>query len=471
MNSLLTVNEISEFLSLHPKTVYKLATQRKIPHVKRRGLGIRFRLEEVEEWLDKASFIQPDLGPVSGFSKRLDITAEDYDRLYLKGDSAVSSKKQRWNYGDYGVFVRKTGSGSERWYGWHYVERNGKRKRVKKVIRGAPGREEAVFVARERAVEAFRSAHSIEKEKKEISFLEFSKVYLKEHIEATRKNWKSDSYRLERAAEYFGDLELRSITRSAVARFRDSRLKAGNSKSTANRYMALLKKMFNLAVEEGYADSNAASGIKFFSEVDTVRTRVLSSEEERRLLSESSRKLEAVIQVALHTGMRQSEILSLEWENVDFSRKTVKVERTKSKRARFIPLNSVLCRVLSDLKRESRGEGLVFCCRSVRTAFEKTLKRARVKALTFHDLRRTFGTRLLERGVDIVTIQKLYGHSSVQVTERYLHPQDKASVEAVELLSPESESKTEGEAVLTRICPRKSEGKGSNLPKSLFSVN
>ena len=74
----------------------------------------------------------------------------------------------------------------------------------------------------------------------------------------------------------------------------------------------------------------------------------------------------------------------------------------------------------------------------VRRAFEGALRRAKIEGFTFHDLRRTFGTRLLERGVDIVTIKKFYGHSSVITTERYLHPRDFFSEKAVELLVEET---------------------------------
>jgi integrase len=63
-----------------------------------------------------------------------------------------------------------------------------------------------------------------------------------------------------------------------------------------------------------------------------------------------------------------------------------------------------------------KGSCCPFC--SVRTAFENATKKASILGLTFHNLRRMFGTQLLERGVDIITIHKLSGHSGVSVTER-----------------------------------------------------
>ncbi|MGD9347275.1 MAG: tyrosine-type recombinase/integrase [Candidatus Aminicenantes bacterium] len=87
---------------------------------------------------------------------------------------------------------------------------------------------------------------------------------------------------------------------------------------------------------------------------------------------------------------------------------------------------------------------------------------------TFHDLRRTFGTRLLEKGVDIRTIQKLYGHSSVSVTERYLHPKDSLRREAVELLAQKLGKKPVDSF---QIRSRNKDATDSGHPTSLFSVN
>ncbi len=110
------------------------------------------------------------------------------------------------------------------------------------------------------------------------------------------------------------------------------------------------------------------------------------------------------------------------------------VEHTKSKKARYIPINVELFSVLSELKAKRNILDIVFPFKSIRTAFENAVERAGINDFTFHDLRRSFGTRLLEKGIDIVTIQRLYGHSSPLVTQRYLHPDDEISKEAVELL-------------------------------------
>ncbi len=97
--------------------------------------------------------------------------------------------------------------------------------------------------------------------------------------------------------------------------------------------------------------------------------------------------------------------------------------------------------------------------------------KSEVRDATFHDLRRTFGTRLLEAGVDIVTISKLYGHSSVLITQRYLHPKDKLSREAVEVLVKAPDGKSKNEEKLLDICETEKEKQSKGFAIHSFSVN
>jgi len=72
--------------------------------------------------------------------------------------------------------------------------------------------------------------------------------------------------------------------------------------------------------------------------------------------------------------------------------------------------------------------------RDIRTAFKNACKRAGIKGLRFHDLRHTFATRLILSGVDLATVSKLLGHSSIQMTMRYSHPTPEALKRAVSKL-------------------------------------
>ena len=261
-------------------------------------------------------------------------------------------------------------------------------------------------------------------------------------VERKESSWKRvERYRLAICVDFFGDTSLKDITSQRIRQFKQHRVDAGNKGSTVNRYLALLKKMLNVAIEEDLIKENPVRKVKFASELDSVRKRVLTYEEEQRFLAECSEHLRPIVVTALHTGMRLSEILNLKWRNVDFERQVITIEKAKSGKVRSVPMNRVLIGELSHLKIQDGISNLVFPFKSIRTAFENAKRRAGIEDFTFHDLRRTFGTRLLEQGSNIRSIQKLYGHSSVLVTERYLHPKDDLGRDAVELLADYGKAK------------------------------
>lgn len=226
--------------------------------------------------------------------------------------------------------------------------------------------------------------------------------------------------------------------------------------------------MLNLAVEWGYLFESEVPKIKLFPEKDNLKERILTAAEEVRLFEASSEHLKPVLKVALHTGMRRGEILGLRWDDVDLDAGTIRVVRTKSGKMRLIPLNDVLLEEFEKLRRAG-GEGEpVFPHKSVRSAFEGACRRAGIKNLRFHDLRHTFATRLVERGVDLITIKELLGHSSVTITERYTHSFKEQKRNAVRALGEKEAGISEN---LLNICETRQRGKRKKVLRSLFSVN
>jgi integrase len=256
-----------------------------------------------------------------------------------------------------------------------------------------------------------------------------------------------------------------------ILEYRKTRLEHGISKTTTNRELSLLKKMFTWAQERGLCEENPAQRIKKFSEADTVRDRVLTEQEEARLMKELAPHVRPIILTALHTGMRYREILNLPWKNINLDKRTLKVEHTKSKKARFIPINSLLYETLKALKANGSNGSLVFPFKNITKAFENARRRAALEDFVFHDLRRSFGTRLLEKGANIFTISKLYGHCNVVVTQNYLHPKDELSREAVETLANETGKSAKRPENLAHGWHME-KGENFGLPlNSLFSMN
>ena len=149
-----------------------------------------------------------------------------------------------------------------------------------------------------------------------------------------------------------------------------------------------------------------------------------------------------MIIVAVNSGMRLGEILGLRWSQVDFASARIRVERTKSGRIRFIDMNEVLIKEFMRL-REGRGKSeLVFTSPitgkpyvDAGSAWPTACRKAGIKGLRFHDLRHTFATRLVEHGADLITVKELLGHSTVEITQRYTHPNQDLKKKAVAALA------------------------------------
>jgi integrase len=177
----------------------------------------------------------------------------------------------------------------------------------------------------------------------------------------------------------------------------------------------------------------------------------MTDQEERKFMEASSKHLKSILIVALNTGMRLGEILSLQWDQVDLGSRRIRVENTKSGKTRFVEVNTPLLRELLELRRrDSRSPYLFFNPKTgkplstVKTAFKASCRRAGVEGLRFHDLRHTFASRLVKRGIDLITVKALLGHSTVKITERYTHSDQERKRKAVELLSLSEKRHSEG---------------------------
>jgi integrase len=147
---------------------------------------------------------------------------------------------------------------------------------------------------------------------------------------------------------------------------------------------------------------------------------------------------------ALHTGLRKSEQFGLRWSDVDMSRKVIIVPHPKNNRSREITMNETCFAVIDDLYQNRPDDDRVF--RSdrykkrpiidIKKAFESAVKEAKIEDFTWHCLRHTFITRLVQAGVDLRTVQYLAGHQSLAMTGRYAHFAPALNQAAVRRLDP-----------------------------------
>lgn len=167
----------------------------------------------------------------------------------------------------------------------------------------------------------------------------------------------------------------------------------------------------------------------------------MTAEEEDRLLKAASEHLRPILLVALNTGMRRGEILSLKKSHIDFDKREIRIEETKSGKPRIVDINSRLFDVLTELKNKNRNSEYLFVnpktgkpYRKLQTSFDGACRRAGIEGLRFHDLRHSAASRMVARGVDLIRVKEILGHSTVKITERYTHSNREERKKAVEML-------------------------------------
>lgn len=168
------------------------------------------------------------------------------------------------------------------------------------------------------------------------------------------------------------------------------------------------------------------------------RDRRLVDDEESRLLRECESinpELADIVRFAIETAMRQGEILSMTWEHVHLDRHTVFLPRTKDPKvveSRTVPLSEKAEQCLLRQRARSKTD-LVwnYLPEGLRTVYPRAVRRAGITGLTFHDLRHEATSRLVEKGLPIMTLQAITGHKSMQMLKRYTHIAPRTLVDAV----------------------------------------
>ena len=320
---------------------------------------------------------------------------------------------------------------NNKWYINIYVEG----KRIRKLV-GTNKREAEHVVAIIKA-DAVRGKYNFKKEVENPTFKDFAKVYI-EYAKGDKKSWQRDVTSLNNLIPYFGGKRLSEITSLSIENYKTMRREKVKP-ATVNRELACFKHMFNLAIGWDKAEDNPVKKVKLFKEVNQMM-RILSAEEEEKLMKCASLSLKPVLVTALATGMRIGEILELTWDKVDLERGVITVDNTKNGKSRYIPINSRLSDVLRKIWESSKSKR-VFMNRngasyeSTRTAFETARRKAGIENLRMHDLRHTFASRLVMNGVDLATVKELLGHETIAMTLRYSHPTPEHKKKAVESLN------------------------------------
>lgn len=234
-----------------------------------------------------------------------------------------------------------------------------------------------------------------------------------------------------------GDVCLAELTAGMINEARGKLLatpgvtKRSRGPSTANRYIAVLSHLLSTAVREWeWLESNPASKISKLRE-PRGREVFLSEVDARRLLKECERvdsRLHLAVLLALSTGMRRTEILTLRCGQVDLARHVIYLDDTKNRERRGVPLGGPAHQALIDwLPSVEDSQALVFPGSSpskpyeIRTPWDKATAAVGLERVRFHDLRHTAASLLAKDGASLPEIGAILGHKSPLMTKRYAH--------------------------------------------------
>lgn len=238
--------------------------------------------------------------------------------------------------------------------------------------------------------------------------------------------------------DYFGSCRLRSITHGDVRQFRVTRLaqetrtKSQRTIASVNRELSMLRRMLSVAQREGWIlRSPFAAGDSLISLADeNKRERILTREEEVKLLAACDTPqrahLKAILIRALDTGMRQGEIFSLRWRDVDLENRLVNIRafNTKTMKQRQVAITTRLAIELERSKASAPDDpnGLVFgILDNVKRSFTAARSKAGLNDLRFHDLRHTAATRLVGAHIPLSEVGRVLGHTQANTTYRYVN--------------------------------------------------
>ena len=278
-------------------------------------------------------------------------------------------------------------------------------------------------------------------------FCDFIDTVYMPWAKTNKRSWKDDDYKVPVLRSYFQGKSFCDMSSLDIERFKSLRLatptKYGGPRSatTVNLELALLSRICSLAVKLQAAETNPCFKVSKLK-LDNERYRYLLPEEEPRLksaLTGPRAHLLDLVSVALGTGLRKNEQLSLRVEHIDFARNLIVVTQTKTRRNREVPMNHEVREILNRLCRFKPAGKYVFVnpttgtrLTDIKKAFRTACELAGIRGLVWHDLRATFATRLGEAGYEAFTIASLLGHANIRTTQRYVRATERNKRAAVQ---------------------------------------
>ena len=285
----------------------------------------------------------------------------------------------------------------------------------------------------------------------------FNEQYLP-YIKSYKRSWDTDdSMMRNHLLPKLGHKHMGAISPPDVAVFVEQMRSEGYAPGTCNRALVLLRYGFTLALRWKVpgVESNPVKEVKNLRDDNKIE-RFLTNAQMSRLLDavreSESEMLPHIVMFLLYTGARKREVLDATWADVDWSRKSWRIPKTKSGKIRHIPLSVGALQLLATLRDLSLPLGQVSDALqtewsrrhifanpktglpyvSFYYSWDAARKRAGLPDLRVHDLRHSFASFLVNAGRSLYEVQELLGHADIRTTSRYAHLSRERLFEAVE---------------------------------------
>jgi integrase len=268
-------------------------------------------------------------------------------------------------------------------------------------------------------------------------------------VTPTKKSANKEIHRVRKwKAEPLAQRGLSLIRSHDMASYRDRRIKEGASNDTIRQELALVSHLYTIAIKEWGMETirHPLRGIRFPKPGKARDRRLLQddhgkSELDYLLAAITNPQLLLVVQLAIETAMRRSELLGIRWNRVDLERRFIKLLDTKNGDTRVVPMTTRAKSLLEPLKPSTSGDCplVEIVAITVTAGFHRAVIQARkaylkecneqglnpspyfLTNLRFHDLRHEATSRLFEKGLNPMEVATITGHKTLSMLMRYTH--------------------------------------------------
>lgn len=279
--------------------------------------------------------------------------------------------------------------------------------------------------------------------------------YTKEVLDRKTSNTVNQRLYLKYWKDEIGNRVLADVTPALITEYRNKLVGKENDfgrtvgTTTANRYTTALGHVFTIAVNDWeWMDHNPVRRISKFKE-SRGRVRFLSDDERTAILAACKKSkdphLYNVVILALSTGARKSELLTLKWKDVDLKRGMITLHETKNGERRALPLKGLALQLIENSLEKSdptpKPNDFLFPSTKkaqpidIRTSWENAVKNAGIDDFRFHDLRHSAASYLAMSGASLAEIAEVMGHKTLQMVKRYSHLSEAHTANVVERMN------------------------------------